>query len=461
MGRFRSLNSLGSIHKTIPEIYKFFTQLEPLLINNIRFRKLRAANEYLIFFDDKYYELIRTTMLTNGMSFIDECLKSFLISNVPLEAGADYITELLTPIIQDEIYVDFFQIKENARNKSARVHVPVNYWESDIGKNFQNDLKHETDGYRPYIKFECSSPFSNVLYLRLYLPLKKNKKDINVQKFTSPKPAQKDTTKIESKDQSSRAVKNKTEDKYKNDDAIIKLLIQQNEQLLQASKEQHDYIKNEFSNVNTQIKNLNVQLGQLFQQVHFLDQKLGKYLVESTQKKNCNIFKLQEKILHGQEILQKSNLEGKLEKVKVQKDLESQKLEVERIQENLSTLQKPNLKLENHSEEKLQTSYLNSSEKKLDITQNQVKKRNQNEQKINPMSIDLPDSPEADPLNLQTRKRNLTGTTSPPIQKKIILGPTVNDVMLKVETIMELKEKLKPIMPQTENLFQDLKNKLC
>lgn len=114
MGRIRSINNLAKVYPTIQDIYMKTTEIEPKLLNKIRFKKLRGSGEYLFLFSDEYSEIVQNTLFQMGIQFVDELLNSFLVSNIPMDATGEMLYPQLSPIIGGEFFVDFFDFKQDA-----------------------------------------------------------------------------------------------------------------------------------------------------------------------------------------------------------------------------------------------------------------------------------------------------------------------------------------------------------
>ena len=402
MGKFRSVSKLLKKFESVSEIYEAFIKKEPKLKNEIRFKKLRAQEEYVLYFDDAFYDLMTQTMLALGINFVDEDLNSFVVSNIPLDEDANFLVPTLSPIIGNYFYVDYFPVHRNSKNRSARIHVPVGYWEEEEGKQLEMELRPYKDGTKPYIKAECPPPYANILYIRLYIPGEKPKL---IQKRQRNYHEEKNSQNQDMQEkQNYQASKDNTTDENDKEKTKIEILIEQNKRILQQSKIQGEEIRAAFKKVNHRIDNLNSLVGQLFSQMNLIDQNLLALLTDKTISTEAKLELVNENVL-----LQNEDAQNQVEAV------------VEETVMETATEIKGEVKSSKKEEVSFKKALMKAAE------------------------VDLPQSPELPPQQeeqmevdcvTQGRKRNLTGTRSPPTIKKKILPSTTNQLER-----MELKEK--------------------
>ena len=401
MGRIRTINKLLKIFPSIKNIYDHIITAEPKLKDKIRFRRLRATEEYLIFYEDVYFELLSTTLLHLEINFVDEQMNSFVVSNIPLESDENLLVPLLNTTIGNYYYIDYFSKRQDARSRSARIHVPVGYWETDIGRQLELELKPYDDGFKPFIKLPCPPPYSNTLYLRLYIPdLKPNRMKAKKAHQQQQKQNQNENEPI-SKVNEERKLKY-TENKDTNENmnvnqesgkTKIEILIEQNEIILRRSKEQGEFIRAEFKKVNTKIENLNLLVGQMFKQMHLIDENLLTLLTDKTISTNKKLESVNRNVLLTNIIEEEENQEKK-------EKMSTEEAELER----------------------------------KNILQKQLMAEN----------MPLPESPEIDrdqeqkmeiEKNYQNRKRAHTGTLSPIHVKKQTVTQTTKDEKQKLKLV--------------------------
>ena len=331
--------------------YDAIIKHSPTLKDEIVLKCKYGRREFIIRFDFEFSETLHDALKYLNIAYVNDNAKHIFLTNVPLSVSESELNSLMVDHYPSFNFVYFDHFKSRDGNTcSVKLYVPETDWSSDGGKEFLANFSIREDGSRPFKRLSLKPPYVGNIFVRLWVPdfkpptskhVKRNfKTTSNDQKPLHSNLPNKLHDPNPIRDQTKFSVPPAWSTNY------CKLLIEQNEKILEHGKKQTEQLENLTHLVTEGITTIHEALRCLNSQVHQVMKRMDQsatntqILHQLKQKENPNlqhtksvenqfltkpIFKTFMKTLHPQKTqsLTKEELETTIIKEKEQPNLQS------------------------------------------------------------------------------------------------------------------------------------------